>query len=139
MPTRISDKTISKLTAKQIEAALLLAAGKTITEAGNQTETARQTIHTWLKDDAVFIAHLNGLKSEVVEAGRAQIQTSVSLAITTICQIMEHSENDVARFNCAKEILFMAGLSRELKIGPVTIEAVQKQRKDAESLENLWS
>ena len=137
MPTRISDKTISKLTAKQLEAALLLAGGATITEAAKQVETARQTVHDWLKDDAVFIAHLNTLKSEVIEAGRSQIQTSVSLAITTICQIMEHSENDVARFNCAKEILFMAGLSRELKIGAVTVEEVKKQRAYEEMLNDL--
>ena len=79
------------------------------------------------------------MKSEVIEAGRAQIQTSVSLAITTICDIMSSSQNDVARFNCAKEILFMAGLSRELKIGPVTANGVKKQREEAESFGKLWS
>ena len=125
------------LTAKQLQAALFLAGGATITDAAKQTETARQTVHDWLKDDAVFIAHLNTLKSEVIEAGRAQIQTSVSLAITTICDIMSSSQNDVARFNCAKEILFMAGLARELKIGAVTVEEVKKQRAQDEMFNNF--
>ena len=127
----------SRLTPKQLEVALLLAAGKTITEAAKQAEAGRQTIHTWLKDDNAFIAHLNGLKYEVIEAGRSQIQTSVSLAITTICDIMSSSQNDVARFNCAKELLYMAGLSRELKIGAVTVEEVKKQRAEAEWLDSL--
>lgn len=124
------------LTAKQLEAALLLAGGATITEAAKQTETARQTVHDWL-NDPVFIAYLNSLKSEVVEAGRAQIQTSVTLAITTLCDIMKDSANDVARFNCAKEILFMAGLSREAKIGPITVEEVKKQRAYDEMVNSL--
>lgn len=129
----------SKLTAKQHEVALLLAAGKTITEAAKQAEAGRQTIHLWLKDDDVFIAHLNGLKSEVIEAGRAQIQTSVSLAIETICSVMKDSVNDTARLAAAKEILFMSGLSRELKIGATTAEGIKKEREEAESFDNLWS
>ena len=129
---------MKELTPKQIETAALLAGGATITDAAIKAEIARQTVHDWLNDD-VFIAYLNGLKSEVVDAGRVQIQTSVTLAITTLCDIMKDSPNDVARFNCAKEILFMAGLSRELKIGPTTAEGIKKQREEADRFDNLWS
>ena len=124
------------LTAKQLQTALLLAGGTTITEAAKQTETARQTVHDWLKED-LFTAHLNSLKDEVVEAGRSQVQTSVTLAITTLCDIMKSSQNDVARFNCAKEILFMSGLSRELKIGATTAEGVRKGREEYDMFNSL--
>ena len=124
------------LSPKQLQAALLLSSGITITETAKQIELTRQTVHDWL-NDPVFIAHLNTLKSEVIESGRSQIQTSVTLAITTLCDIMSSSQNDVARFNCAKEVLFMAGLSRELKIGAVTVEGVQKQLAHDEWVNSL--
>ena len=129
----------SKLTAKQLEVALLLAAGKTITEAAKQAEAGRQTIHSWLRDDDVFIAYLNELKSEIIDAGRSQVHASVSLAILAITDILQNSINDTARLAAAKEILFMSGLSRELKIGATTAEGIKKAREEAESFDNLWS
>lgn len=124
------------LSPKQLQAATLLSSGLTITATAAQIELTRGTVHDWLKED-LFIAHVNNLKNEVIEAGRAQIQTSVSLAIETICNVMKDSVNDTARLAAAKEILFMSGLSRELKIGATTAEGIKKEREEAERFDYL--
>ena len=61
----------SELSAKQTQAALLLARGDTITTAAEQIGVNRMTIQQWLKKDDNFNAYLNSLKRELVDAGRS--------------------------------------------------------------------
>ena len=61
----------SELSAKQTQAALLLARGDTITTAAEQVGVNRLTIHQWLREDDNFNAYLNSLKRELVDAGRS--------------------------------------------------------------------
>ncbi|MFI3136856.1 MAG: phBC6A51 family helix-turn-helix protein [Methylococcaceae bacterium] len=118
------------LTPKQLQAAALLASGITITEAAEKTATTRQTLHQWLKTNDVFIAHLNGLKLEIIDSSRAAIQTSAALAISTINALMAHSDNDAVRLAAAKEILAMAGLTKVSAIGSDSADKLKKARAE---------
>ena len=48
----------SELSAKQTQAALLLARGDTVTTTAEQVGVNRMTIHQWLKEDDNFNAYL---------------------------------------------------------------------------------
>ena len=119
---------MKELTPKQLQAAALLASGETITATAEKTVAARVTLYDWLNNDDVFIAHLNGLKREIVDAGRAAIQSSCNLAINTIISIMEKSDNDAVRLNAAKEILSMSGINTALAIGSDSPANLKKER-----------
>jgi hypothetical protein len=97
----------------QLTAALLLATGATITAAAEKAATTRQTIHQWLNNDYEFMAYINLLKKENTEAARAAIQSAAVLAVETISSIMQNSANDTVRLSAAKEVLAMAGLTKD--------------------------
>ncbi|MDD5276438.1 MAG: phBC6A51 family helix-turn-helix protein [Methylovulum sp.] len=119
---------MAALTPKQLQAAALLASGVTITETAEKTATTRQTLHQWLKTDDAFIAHLNGLKHEIIDSGRAAIQTAAALAISTITALMTDSAKDEVRLAAAKEILMMAGLKKASTIGSDSADKLKKAR-----------
>lgn len=128
---------MAQLKPVQLTAALLLATGSTITEAATKADTTRQTIHTWLNSDYDFIAYINGLKKENTEAARAAIQSAAILAVETIASIMRDSDNDTTRLNAAKEVLAMAGLTKDTVsmanrgVGATTAIEVQKEAHKA--------
>jgi hypothetical protein len=104
---------MAELNQKQLTVALLLATGTTITAAAEKAAITRQTIHGWLNNDYEFMAYINRLKKENTEAARAAIQSAAVLAVETIAAIMKESENDSVRLSAAKEVLAMAGLTKE--------------------------
>ncbi|MDD5276086.1 MAG: phBC6A51 family helix-turn-helix protein [Methylovulum sp.] len=104
---------MAELKPVQLEAALLLATGATITATAEKAATTRQTIHQWLNSDYEFIAYINRLKKENTEAARAAIQSAAVLAVETIASIMKDSDNDAVRLSAAKEVLAMAGLTKD--------------------------
>lgn len=116
------------LNPKQLQVATLLCSGASITSAAHDVDISRDAIHTWLKNDDAFIAHLNGLKRELIDAGRAEIQASIALAVTTINSIMACSENDAVRLAAAKEVLTMAGLTKPAGIGSDSAAVLKKAR-----------
>jgi transposase-like protein len=118
----------SELSAKQTQAALLLARGDTITTAAEQIGVNRMTIQQWLKKDDNFNAYLNSLKREFVDAGRSAMRASIVTAIDTINQLMLSSTNDVVRLNAAKEILDRAGLANDKPIGSDDVSQLQQER-----------
>lgn len=97
----------------QITAALLLAAGATITDTAQKAAVTRTTIYDWLNNSNDFVAYLNAVKKENSDAARAAIQSAAILAVETIAAIMKNSDNDAVRLNAAKEVLAMAGLTKE--------------------------
>jgi hypothetical protein len=119
----------SELSAKQTQAALLLARGDTITTAAEQIGVNRMTIQQWLKKDDNFNAYLNSLKRELVDAGRSAMRASIVTAIDTINQLMLSSTNDVVRLNAAKEILDRAGLANDKPIGSDDVSKLQQERE----------
>jgi hypothetical protein len=132
-----------ELKANQIEACKLLAMGESITATADKIGIARATIHRWHKDDIHFIAYLNSLKSETLEATRSQIQASSNLAINTLSDIMKNSKNDIARILAAKEVLAMAGFTKDSMvmyswgIGGTTPEKVKADKKSDKIMESL--
>ena len=118
----------SELSAKQTQAALLLARGDTVTTTAEQVGVNRLTIHQWLREDDNFNAYLNSLKRELVDAGRSAMRASIVTAIDTINQLMLSSTNDVVRLNAAKEILDRAGLANDKPIGSDDVLQLQQER-----------
>ena len=116
------------LNAKQLQTAVLLSGGTTITLAAEQAGVTRVTLHQWLKNDDEFIAYLNSLKRDLVDSARAGLQASVALAIETINTIMTDSDNDVVRLNAAKEVLNRAGINHAHTIGSDDAERLRKER-----------
>jgi hypothetical protein len=119
---------MTELNAKQLQAAVLLSSGATITATAEQTGITRTTLHQWLKNDDAFIAHLNSLKHDLMNAGRAGLQASVALAIETIKSIMSDSDNDIVRLNAAKEVLSRTGIIQAQPIGSDDPERLKKER-----------
>jgi hypothetical protein len=119
---------MKELNAKQLQAAVLLSGGTTITLAAEQTGITRVTLHEWLKNDDNFIAHLNSLKHDLMDSASAGLQASVSLAIETINSIMIDSDNDIVRLNAAKEVLNRSGINNALTIGSDNPERLKKER-----------
>ena len=125
---------MAQLKPVQIDTALLLATGTSITETAEKSAITRQTIHSWLKDNE-FQAYINALKKENISAVRASIQSAATVAVKTIENIMNESANDAVRFSCAKEILSMAGFTKETNsmlnkdIGSDTAEGVAEERE----------
>ena len=119
----------SELSAKQTQAALLLACGDTITTTAEQIGVNRMTIQQWLKKDDNFNAYLNSLKREFVDAGRSAMRASIVTAIDTINQLMLSSTNDVVRLNAAKEILDRAGLANDKPIGSDDVSKLHQERE----------
>jgi hypothetical protein len=119
---------MKELNAKQLQTAVLLSGGTTITLAAEQAGVTRVTLHQWLKNDDEFIAYLNSLKRDLVDSARAGLQASVALAIETINTIMTDSDNDVVRLNAAKEVLNRAGINHAHTIGSDDAERLRKER-----------
>ena len=115
---------MAQLKPVQIDTALLLATGTSITETAEKAAITRQTIHSWLKDNE-FQAYINALKKENISAVRASIQSAAAVAVQTIENIMNESANDAVRFSCAKEIYSM--LNKD--IGSDTAEGVAEERE----------
>ena len=126
--TRI-EKMSSELSAKQTQAALLLARGDTVTTTAEQVGVNRMTVQQWLKKDDNFNAYLNSLKREFVDAGRSAMRASIVTAIDTINQLMLSSTNDVVRLNAAKEILDRAGLANDKPIGSDNVAELKQERE----------
>jgi len=125
---------MKELNAKQLQAAALLASGATITATAEQTGMTRVTLHQWLKHHDAFIAHLNSLKHELIDNGRAGLQASIALAIETISSLMTDSENDIVRLNAAKEVLNRTGINNALRIGSDDADLLKRERVFNESM-----
>ena len=118
---------MDELNSNQIQAAQLLASGKSITDTAEEVGVSRQTIHDWQKNNYVFIAELNSLKLEIREAGRQALQSSIALAVDTINSIMSNSDNDLARLKAAHDILNRTGIFKPESIGSINPEKVRDQ------------
>jgi len=128
---------MSQLKPIQLSTALLLSIGTSITQAAETGAITRQTIHKWLNEDCEFIAYLNTLKKENSQAARAAIQSAAVLAVETISNLMRESQNDAVKLAAAKEVLAMAGLTKETQsmidkgIGGTTASEVMAEKEKA--------
>jgi len=126
---------MTELSPNQLKAAILIVGGATVTATAAQTGLTRVTLHDWLKNNDLFIAHLNSLKQDLIDSGRSGLQASVALAIETINSLMVGSDNDIVRLNAAKEVLNRAGINNALTIGSDNPERLKKERVFNNSLD----
>lgn len=72
---------MAKLTATQEQALLLLASGETVTRTAEVVGVSRQTCSEWVNRDPDFIATLNTLRQETLDAGADRLRNMVGAAL----------------------------------------------------------
>lgn len=118
---------------KQIQAATLLAQGWLCKDVAEEIQVTPQTISEW-KNIPEFEACINDLKTQSIEAARAQIQSLAESAVDTISELMESSESDNVRLKAALAMLAHAGLTEPSSglfawgVGGTTAEEVERDR-----------
>ena len=75
---------MAKLTATQEQALLLLASGETVTRTAEAVGVSRQTVSEWVNGDADFIAQLNRIRQEVLDAGADKLRGMVEKALGAV-------------------------------------------------------
>jgi transcriptional regulator with XRE-family HTH domain len=72
------------LTAAQEQAILLLASGETVTATADAVGVSRQTISEWANRDPDFIAALNRIRQETLDAGADRLRNMVGAALDAV-------------------------------------------------------
>ena len=72
------------LTATQEQALLLLASGETVTATAEAVGVSRQTVSEWTNRDAEFIAALNSVRQEILDAGADRLRNMVGAALDAV-------------------------------------------------------
>ena len=75
---------MAKLTATQEQAILLLASGETVTATAEAVGVSRQTVSEWVNRDADFIAALNSVRQETLDAGVDKLRGMVEKALGAV-------------------------------------------------------
>ena len=72
------------LTAAQEQAILLLASGETVTATADAVGVSRQTVSEWVNRDPDFIAALNRIRQETLDAGADRLRNMVGAALDAV-------------------------------------------------------
>ena len=75
---------MAKLTATQEQALLLLASGETVTRTAEAVGVSRQTCSEWVNRDPDFIAALNSMRQETLDAGADKLRGMVEKALDAV-------------------------------------------------------
>ena len=75
---------LKNLTATQEQALLLLASGETVTATAEAVGVSRQTVSEWTNRDAEFIAALNSVRQEILDAGADRLRNMVGAALDAV-------------------------------------------------------
>lgn len=75
---------MAKLTAIQEQAILLLARGETVTATAEAVGVSRQTASEWVNRDADFMAELNRVRKETLDAGADKLRGMVQKALDAL-------------------------------------------------------
>ncbi len=84
------------LTPQQETALAELLAGRSVTEAAAAASVARQTVHTWLRDDYAFQAGYNRGRRELAEAHAARLHALTAIAFDTVEAAMKQGDAKAA-------------------------------------------
>jgi hypothetical protein len=79
----------AELPPAQVAAMAVLLAGGTVTAAADAAGVHRTTVHTWLRDDAGFIAAYNRGRREVLDGMYARLLRVADKAVATVEQAVE--------------------------------------------------
>ena len=84
MAKRRGAEELKNLTATQEKALLLLASGETVTATAEAVGVSRQTVSEWTNRDAEFIAALNSVRQEILDAGADRLRNMVGAALDAV-------------------------------------------------------
>ena len=84
MAKRRGAEELKNLTATQEKALLLLASGETVTATAEAVGVSRQTVSEWTNRDAEFIAALNSVRQEILDAGADKLRGMVEKALDAV-------------------------------------------------------
>ena len=133
-----------KLSDKQIKAISLLASGKLCRTVADELSVTPQTISEWKRQPA-FVAEINKLRKEVLDAASAKIQFSVTEALDVLVEVAHEAPNHETRRRAALDILRLGGLEPGSQqtygwgLGPVTSEGVEEKWERDTALGGLYS
>ena len=100
------------LTATQEKALLLLASGETVTATAEAVGVSRQTVSEWTNRDAEFIAALNSVRQEILDAGADRLRNMVGAALDAVEAGMNSEELSAKdRASLGMALLKQVGLS----------------------------
>ena len=103
---------MAKLTATQEQALLLLASGETVTRTAEAAGVSRQTCSEWVNRDPDFIAALNSVRQETLDAGADRLRNMVGAALDAVEAGMNSEElNAKDRASLGMALLKQVGLS----------------------------
>ena len=127
------------LTATQEKALLLLASGETVTATAEAVGVSRQTVSEWVNGDADFIAQLNRIRQEVLDAGADKLRGMVEKALDAVeagFDSEELSTKDKASLGMA--LLKQVGLSeRAGSAGNTDAASIRSSRALADMLNSF--
>ena len=121
------------LSPQQISAVVDLILGSTVTEAAKKAKVDRTTVHRWLSSDALFVATLNQLKQEALDATRNRIRAAADVAAETVLDMIEGADvHPAIRLRAALAVLGAVGGLEPEKIGPTEVDVVAAEMRRTE-------
>ena len=113
---------------KQIAAATMLASGKTGREVAAAIGCTPETLSHW-KRAPEFEACLNGLRWEILDAGREALRSAALVAVNGLVELAQGAKAEEVRRKACVDVLEMVGLRDQQAgtlgwdIGPVALHA----------------
>jgi len=130
---------MAKLTATQEQALLLLASGETVTRTAEVVGVSRQTSSEWVNRDPDFIATLNTLRQETLDAGADRLRNMVEKALGAVEAGFDSEELSAKeRAALGMELLKNVGLVKRVNaIGSTDAASVRSSQVLSEMLNSF--
>jgi len=104
-------------------AAIALASGRTIKEAGTAAGVSERAVQNWLTEDA-FKTSIRVLRAQMISAAASRLAGEMSKAASVLAALLDSSDEDVRRHAAVKII--------ELGLKTTELEELQKQVAELE-------
>jgi transcriptional regulator with XRE-family HTH domain len=130
---------MAKLTATQEQALLLLASGETVTATAEAVGVSRQTVSEWANRDPEFIAALNSVRQETLDAGADKLRGMVEKALDAVAEGFDSEELSAKeRAALGMELLKNVGLVKRVNaIGSTDAASVRSSQVLSEMLNSF--
>ena len=130
---------MAKLTATQEQALLLLASGETVTATAEAVGMSRQTVSEWANRDPEFIAALNSVRQETLDAGADKLRGMVEKALDAVAEGFDSEELSAKeRAALGMELLKNVGLVKRVNaIGSTDAASVRSSQVLSEMLNSF--
>lgn len=130
---------LKNLTATQEQALLLLASGETVTATAEAVGVSRQTVSEWANRDPEFIAALNSVRQETLDAGADKLRGMVEKALDAVAEGFDSEELSAKeRAALGMELLKNVGLVKRVNaIGSTDAASVRSSQVLSEMLNSF--